>query len=111
MTQFAPDVPRGADEVVRYCLRKNPEERIQSAYDVACMLEMISAGDIRMEGETAVAPKRRWPLIAAGLAIGTKLNTLPMVAVLSVFVLALATVVRRPRLVASWFAGLVAFGH
>ncbi|MDQ1520285.1 MAG: hypothetical protein QOI55_1358 [Actinomycetota bacterium] len=48
--------------------------------------------------------------IAAGLAIGTKLNTLPLVAVLSVFVLVLATVVRRPRLAASWFAGLVAFG-
>ncbi|HXH28114.1 MAG TPA: serine/threonine-protein kinase, partial [Candidatus Polarisedimenticolia bacterium] len=41
---IVPLSPAGLDRVVRQCLRKDPEERIQSAHDVRLLLETIVEG-------------------------------------------------------------------
>jgi Tol biopolymer transport system component len=42
ISQLAPDTPAGIDRVVRRCLEKNPEQRFQSASDLAFALEALS---------------------------------------------------------------------
>jgi serine/threonine protein kinase len=61
-------VPRALERVVRQCLERNPEERFQSARDVAFGLQAVSA-------DGAPAPSRRsgsemWPLALLALAGG-----------------------------------------
>ncbi len=43
LREVAPDVPAALDEVLRFCLSKDPEDRAHSMYDVARMLEMAEA--------------------------------------------------------------------
>jgi serine/threonine protein kinase len=52
--------------VVKSCLAKDPDQRIQTAHDVKTALEWA------IEPQAASVPKtrRRWPWIAAGLVIG-----------------------------------------
>ena len=42
LSQTNKDVPPGLDRIVRHCLEKNPEERFESARDVAFDLEALS---------------------------------------------------------------------
>jgi eukaryotic-like serine/threonine-protein kinase len=42
IAQFAPDTPSGLERIVRRCLEKSPEQRFQSAADLAFALEAIS---------------------------------------------------------------------
>ena len=51
-------VPPAVDVVVRHCLEKNPEERFQSARDLAFDLQRVSSAS----GPAAAIPKRRVPL-------------------------------------------------
>jgi|KBSSwiStaDraftv2_1062776.scaffolds.fasta_scaffold106623_2 Tol biopolymer transport system component len=72
LSQTNKDLPPGLERIVRHCLEKNPEERFESARDVAFDLEALSgvstpAGAVSAEGRS---PKRRpsWsPLVAAAL--------------------------------------------
>ena len=72
LSQTNKDVPPGLDRIVRHCLEKNPEERFESARDVAFDLEALSgvstptgldadapAGD--STPPSAVAARRRGP--------------------------------------------------
>ena len=43
ISQTNKDVPPGLDRIVRHCLEKNPEERFESARDVAFDLEALSS--------------------------------------------------------------------
>jgi Tol biopolymer transport system component len=43
LSQTNKDVPPGLDRIVRHCLEKNPEERFESARDVAFDLEALSS--------------------------------------------------------------------
>jgi len=52
ISTFAPMSPPSLDRLVRHCLEKDPEERIQSAHDVRLRLEEIAEGG----GSFAVAP-------------------------------------------------------
>jgi len=70
LSQSVTGVPPSLERIVRRCLEKNPEERFQSARDVAFALEAVSA----VSGETAATlarggPRRRfwWAL---GLTAG-----------------------------------------
>jgi len=61
LSQTNKDVHPGLDRIVRHCLEKNPEERFESARDVAFDLEALSsvstpAGAVAAEGR---APARR----------------------------------------------------
>ena len=78
ISQTNKDVPPGLDRIVRHCLEKNPEERFESARDVAFDLESLSHVSTPT-GVFAVpaAPKRaRWiapALIAAAVALAAGL--------------------------------------
>ncbi|HEV8609731.1 MAG TPA: protein kinase [Thermoanaerobaculia bacterium] len=64
-------LPPLLDRIVRHCLEKNPEERFQSARDVAFDLETVS-GTTSSATRQLIAPVRekpRWLAPAAGLAI------------------------------------------
>jgi len=63
-------IPPGLERIVRHCLEKNPEERFQSARDVAFDLESLSS---LSSGSAAIRPARvlRWNrmLISAAVAV------------------------------------------
>src|SRR5262249_25034215 len=72
------EVPPALERVIRHCLEKNPEQRFQSARDLAFDLEMISgistASTVGMKPAAAAYPLKRWISMAgvalAALAIG-----------------------------------------
>jgi eukaryotic-like serine/threonine-protein kinase len=67
-------VPPALERLVRQCLEKRPEERIQSAQDLAFALELLGGG-IGTGMSTAALPalvpsrRRRWPWAVAGVLI------------------------------------------
>jgi hypothetical protein len=77
LAQTNKELHPGLDRIVRHCLEKNPEERFESARDVAFDLEALS-GLSSPTGPVAAGahamPRRRWLGLAsagvAGLAIG-----------------------------------------
>jgi serine/threonine protein kinase len=62
-------VPAPLDRVVRRCLEKNPEERFQSARDVAFALEAESGPSRSGEAEAPAIPGRRWRKWATAAAV------------------------------------------
>jgi Tol biopolymer transport system component len=70
------DIHPGLERIVRHCLEKNPEERFESARDLAFDLESLSNLSAPAGAVTApfAAAKRRrvWPLVA-GAVLGTAL--------------------------------------
>src|SRR5688572_7824849 len=69
MTELKPVTPPALEQLVRRCLRKDPEARPQSARDVAFILELI-AGESLGAAQALTAPGRRraFPWIQAGVA-------------------------------------------
>jgi Tol biopolymer transport system component len=75
LSQTNKDVPPGLDRIVRHCLEKNPEERFESARDVAFDLEAlsgVSAPRASTQTHVPVTRRRRVPLLlgAAVVLIG-----------------------------------------
>ena len=81
------NVPPATERVIRRCLEKAPEERFQSARDLAFALEALAGSSNTSSREAAIPtiPERRWPfavllavggvaLAAAGLFAGYKLH-------------------------------------
>ena len=64
-----PRIPKALDLIVQHCLEKNPDERFQSARDLAFHLDSLG-GSVTQRG--AIEPlreRRRWPrLVPLGLA-------------------------------------------
>jgi serine/threonine protein kinase len=73
-------VPGALDRMVRRCLEKRPEERFQSARDLAFDLETLATGSGVSSGTTEqplVARMRRrisWPIAAAAAVVGVVLG-------------------------------------
>jgi Tol biopolymer transport system component len=67
-----PNVSPGVDRIIRHCLEKSPEERFQSARDIAFDLETISglSGSLPTLGGRGAARAKRWIGVATGVAIG-----------------------------------------
>ena len=62
---FGRPLPQGLDRLMRRCLEKRPEDRLQSARDLAIALDAVSLNETST-GQTAVAaPSRRSPRSAA----------------------------------------------
>jgi eukaryotic-like serine/threonine-protein kinase len=55
-------VPPVLERIVRHCLEKNPEERFQSARDVAFALGNLSGSSGTNTLGVGAEPKRRFPL-------------------------------------------------
>jgi serine/threonine protein kinase/Tol biopolymer transport system component len=78
IAQVAPLTPPGFDRIVRACLAKDPEERIQTAHDVKLQLQWIAEGGSQAGVPAPVAAHRRhrertaWVLfgVAALAAVG-----------------------------------------
>jgi eukaryotic-like serine/threonine-protein kinase len=64
-----PRIPKALDLIVQHCLEKNPDERFQSARDLAFHLDSLG-GSVTQRGAIEPLPeRRRWPrLVLLGLA-------------------------------------------
>jgi len=60
ISQIVQSTPPGLQRVVHRCLEKSPEQRFQSASDLAFALEALSESGIS-SGVFVAAPGRRWP--------------------------------------------------
>lgn len=73
ITQLSPETPLALERVIRRCLEKNPEQRFQSASDLAFSLEALADSSWTTSGAHAIAvepPKpRRLRSIAAALVL------------------------------------------
>ena len=58
-------LPPALERIVGHCLEKNPDERFQSARDIAFDLEHLSATSAAAYPGTNVGRRRRWPTLAA----------------------------------------------
>jgi Tol biopolymer transport system component len=69
LAQTNKDVHPGLDRIVRHCLEKNPEERFESARDVAFDLEALSglSGPATAVPSAAARKSRVWPLVAGAV--------------------------------------------
>ena len=64
------NIPMTLDRIVRHCLEKNPEERFQSARDLAFHLESLSSvSDVGPQTFQETKPKFRLGWVLAGLAL------------------------------------------
>jgi len=72
IAEFQPVTPPGLDRIIRQCLAKDPEERVQSAHDVRLQLQWVSEGGSQAGVPAFVgARRRRREAIAIGLAGGS----------------------------------------
>ena len=69
-TDAGQPLPPALDGIVQHCLEKNPEERFQSARDIAFGIESLSAQSGHAALDAPPAPRRRWlrPVLALVLA-------------------------------------------
>jgi eukaryotic-like serine/threonine-protein kinase len=72
ISQVVPSVPPGLQRVVHRCLEKNPEQRFQSASDLAFALEALSDSAITsptgVQAHESARPNRKLLVIAGGAA-------------------------------------------
>jgi Tol biopolymer transport system component len=72
-----PSLPAGLDRIVLHCLEKSPEERFQSARDIAFNIEALSGTSSQTAMTAAAAARRSWlrpaavalVAVAAGVAL------------------------------------------
>jgi eukaryotic-like serine/threonine-protein kinase len=60
------NISGGLDRILRHCLEKNPEERFQSARDVAFALEALSGLSVSTSAAVPTIGIRRGPILVAG---------------------------------------------
>ena len=89
ISQVAQSTPPGLQRVVHRCLEKNPEQRFQSASDLAFALEALSDSGIS-SGVATGAPEPRWSRRVLAWSVG-------LTAVLAIAVAAYLVVARQSR--------------
>ena len=88
ISEVAPLAPPGLDRLVRACLAKDPDQRLQTAHDAKLQLQWIAEGGSQAGVPAPVAARRRSREAAAWAIAG--------VAVLALLVLGGAQLLRRP---------------
>ena len=68
LTQTNRDIHAGLDRIVRHCLEKNPEERFQSAHDIAFALDALTALSSSSGTAIRVGARPRLALLLAATA-------------------------------------------
>ena len=66
LSQTNKEIHPGLDRIVRHCLEKNPEERFESARDVAFDLESLSSVSAQTAAVSAPVPSKRSRWLGAG---------------------------------------------
>ncbi len=76
LSESNPNVSPGVDRIIRHCLEKNPEERFQSARDVAFDLQTISglSGSAPAIAHRRPIDTKQWLGLAAACAVGLLLG-------------------------------------
>lgn len=69
ISQAAPSAPPGLQRVVHRCLEKNPDQRFQSASDLAFALEALSESGGSAAHVVDRGSRSRWPWIAVAAAL------------------------------------------
>ena len=70
LLEHSPAIPPGLERIVRHCLEKSPEERFQSARDLAFDLASLSSVSTPQKALARGVPdRRRWLLAATGVAL------------------------------------------
>ena len=64
MLELTPQAPPGLDRVIRACLTKDPEQRWQSAHDLALALRWPVSGPVTSGGSAGVLKEREFVLTA-----------------------------------------------
>ncbi|MGB9236932.1 MAG: protein kinase [Terriglobales bacterium] len=68
VSTLRPQTPPGLDRVIRLCLDKDPDERIQTAHDLKLQLQAIAETPPTSQAPVVAAARRPWlPWMAAGL--------------------------------------------
>ena len=99
ISSVRPLAPMSLDRLVRACLRKDPEERVQTAHDVMLGLTWIRESTSAGESAAAVVPRRRHRWMIPAL-----IGLLAMTAVVLAAMLAKTKGERQPRSVLSILA-------
>jgi Tol biopolymer transport system component len=71
LVSISPAIPPALDRIVRHCLEKNPDERLQSARDVAFYLEALPGLTTPAAGTRPAEPPGRGGIPARRLALAT----------------------------------------
>ncbi len=74
---LSPSLPPSAAAVVRRCLEKSPDERFQSARDLAFHLQQLAQSTTSSHALPPMPMRRRCLLVAAGLVAAALAGTLP----------------------------------
>jgi eukaryotic-like serine/threonine-protein kinase len=72
LTAINPNVGPGLDRVIRHCMEKSPEQRMQSARDLAFQLDVLSSGSGTLptvESDTPFRPRRALAIAGALLLL------------------------------------------
>jgi eukaryotic-like serine/threonine-protein kinase len=83
--ELGPQVPRGLERIVRYCLEKRPEDRFQSAHDLAYALKSApttTSNDLQQEVPVPASRPWRWAGRGTVFAVGLTLGLLATTAVM-----------------------------
>lgn len=64
-----PDVPPPIEQLVRQCLARNPDERLESAHDARLQLESVASWGDRQPAPAPASRRRRWILPLAAIAV------------------------------------------
>ena len=76
VTQYTPAIPQPLEWVIRTCLAKDPESRIQTAHDVMLQLQQIAEGESRSFRSPSPLSRPRtrswpyWVLMALAIVLG-----------------------------------------
>jgi serine/threonine protein kinase len=94
LSQIAPTIPQGLQRIVYRCMEKSPEQRFQSASDLAFALEALSESGIQSAGAEGAAERPRPRRVFARPAVLVAISA-PVIVVLVAFaVVGLATFTR-----------------
>jgi serine/threonine protein kinase/Tol biopolymer transport system component len=91
LTQFAPAISPGLQRIVHRCMEKVPEQRFQSASDLAFALEALSESGIPSGGANGAADRRMPKRVPNGLIA---MSSLIIVAIVAFALVGLATIVK-----------------